>query len=107
MPAPADESEPAMVSAIGIVIARLAGIEVVASGPCPVVARRVIASKFLRAILNPARCLFGDDSDGSLLRPDQMQARPVLYRRQRTGRGGDRLRDLFHRRPLRPPGKIL
>src|SRR5947207_13707160 len=53
MPAPPDESEPAMVSAIGIVIARLAGIEVVASGPCPVVARRVIASKFLRAILNP------------------------------------------------------
>src|SRR5437016_12900752 len=53
MPAPPDESEPAMVSAIGIVIARLAGIEVVVSGPCPVVARRVIASKFLRAILNP------------------------------------------------------
>jgi len=46
-----------MVSAIGVVIALLAGIEIVASGPCPVVARRVIASKFLRAILDPARCL--------------------------------------------------
>src|SRR5713226_8194332 len=57
MPAPPDESEPAMVSAIGVVIALLAGIEIVASGPCPVVARRVIASKFLRAILDPARCL--------------------------------------------------
>src|SRR6476660_4004426 len=106
MPAPPDESEPAMVSAIGVVIARLAGIEGVASKPCPVLARRVIASKFLRAILHQAQCP-GDDSDGSLLRPDQMQARPVLYRRQRACRGRDRLRDLFHRGPLRPAGKIL
>src|SRR5438046_7615814 len=57
MPAPPEESEPAMVSAIGVVIARLAGIEIVASGPCPVLARRVIASKFLRAILHQARSL--------------------------------------------------
>jgi DNA-binding Lrp family transcriptional regulator len=46
-----------MVSAIGVVIARLAKIQVVASGPCPVVARHVIASKFLSAILKPARRL--------------------------------------------------
>jgi DNA-binding Lrp family transcriptional regulator len=46
-----------MVSAIGVVIARLAGIQIVASRPCPVVARHVIASKFLSAILHPARCL--------------------------------------------------
>src|SRR6266568_7237080 len=103
MPAPPDESEPAMVSAMGIVIVLLAGIQTGASGACPVlewhdfspnrhptlsfclsmisgqtlrvcpegkpvptphqvrgrlfpdhaVARRVIASKFLSAILNP------------------------------------------------------
>src|SRR5258707_10109677 len=57
MTAPPDESEPAMVSAIGVVIARLAGIQIVASRPCPVVARHVIASKFLSAILHSARCL--------------------------------------------------
>src|SRR5450631_1625400 len=51
MPAPADESEPAMVSAMGMVIARLAPIRSVGSGPCPVLARRVIASKFSNAIL--------------------------------------------------------
>src|SRR5260370_31605159 len=57
MPAPPDESEPAVVSVIGVVIARLAGIQIVASRPCPVVARHVIASKFLSAILHSARCL--------------------------------------------------
>src|SRR5882757_7631653 len=49
----------------------------------------------------------GDDSDGSLLRPVQMQARPVLRRRQCPRRGRDRLRDLLHRRRLRPPGQVL
>src|SRR6266567_5996207 len=53
MPAPPDESEPAMVSAMGIVIVLLAGIQTGASGSCSVLARRVIASKFLNAILNP------------------------------------------------------
>jgi DNA-binding Lrp family transcriptional regulator len=45
-----------MVSATGVVIALLAGIQLVASGPCPVIARRVIASKFSTAILIAARC---------------------------------------------------
>src|SRR6266699_4512146 len=53
MPAPPDESEPAMVSAMGTVIVLLAGIQTGASGSCSVLARRVIASKFLSAILNP------------------------------------------------------
>jgi DNA-binding Lrp family transcriptional regulator len=52
MPAPPDESEPAMVSAIGVVIVGLAGIQGVASGSCSVLARRVIASKFPNAILS-------------------------------------------------------
>jgi hypothetical protein len=46
MPAPPDESEPAMVSAMGIVIARLAGISAIRSGSCFVLARPAIGSKF-------------------------------------------------------------
>jgi DNA-binding Lrp family transcriptional regulator len=46
-----------MVSAIGVVIALPAEIVAVASEACPVLARRVIASKFLNAILNPTRRL--------------------------------------------------
>ena len=38
---------------------------------------------------------FGDDRDGSLLRPDQMQARPVLHGRQRARGGRDCIRDLL------------
>jgi DNA-binding Lrp family transcriptional regulator len=57
MPAPPEESEPAIVSAIGVVIALPAGFEAVASEPCPVLARRVIASKLLNAILNPEKRL--------------------------------------------------
>src|SRR5258708_11848703 len=106
IPAPPDESEPAMVSATGVVIGPLAGIQAFASGACSVLARGVIASKFLNAILKPMRAP-GDDSDGSLLRPVQMQTRPVLCRRQRARRGRDRLRDLFHRGRLRPAGEVL
>ena len=43
MPAPPEESEPAMVSATGTVIARLA--QMVCSGPYSVLARSVIPSK--------------------------------------------------------------
>src|SRR5580700_8624411 len=107
MPAPPEESEPAMVSAIGIVIAGLAGISAFVPRPCFVLARRVVASKFRDAILNLAPSPFGDDSDGSLLRPVQMQARPVLRRRQRARLGRNRLRDLFHRGRLRSAGQIL
>src|ERR1700686_3992379 len=57
MPAPPEESEPAIVSAMGRVMASLAEIWTVASGACAVLARRVIASKFLNAILNPTRGL--------------------------------------------------
>ena len=46
MPAPPEESEPAMVSAIGIVIAPLAGISAFLPGPCFVLARRAIGGKF-------------------------------------------------------------
>src|ERR1700722_15781468 len=47
MPAPPDESEPAMGSATGIVIAWLATRFVtIRSGSCPVLARRANASKF-------------------------------------------------------------
>ena len=49
----------------------------------------------------------GDDSDGSFLRPDQMQARPVLHRRQRAGGSRDCVRDLFHRGRLRSAGEVL
>src|ERR1700720_3191331 len=102
MPAPPEESEPAMVSAMGIVIAGPAEIQAVASCACFVLARRVVASKFRDAILTPGSMpFFGDDSDGSLLHSDQMQARPILRRRQRARRGRDRLRDLLHRRALR------
>src|SRR3979490_808004 len=95
MPAPPEESEPAMVSAMGIVI----------------VLRGSAAGHWqqvdLHAILNPARRLFGDSSDGSLLRPVQMQAWPVLRRRQRACGGRDRLGDLLHCRRLRSAGEIL
>src|SRR6266851_1939096 len=57
MPAPPEESEPAMVSATGIVIMPLAAIQVIRSRSCSVLARRVIASKFLGAILSPNTAL--------------------------------------------------
>src|SRR5665213_4374073 len=112
MPAPPDESEPAMVSATDIVIAWLASIQAVRSGAYPVLARHVMASKLachdarFFALLGPCDAL-GDDSDGSLFRPVQMQAWPVLCRRQRPRRGRDRLGDLFHRGRLRSAGEIL
>ena len=46
MPAPPDESEPAMVSAIGIVIVLPAGISAIGSWSCFVLARGFITSKF-------------------------------------------------------------
>src|ERR1700722_6531935 len=105
MPAPPDESEPAMVSAIGIVIAHPASAAAVQAGSCAVLARPVIASKFLGAILRLTSS--GDDNDGSLLRPDQVQARPVLHRCERACGSRDCLGDLFHRRRLRPAGQVL
>src|ERR1019366_9613372 len=112
IPAPPDESEPAMVSAMGIVIVLLAGISAIQGGSWVVLARSDIASKL--ACHRPSNLAywagcdaFGDDSDGSLLRPVQMQTWPVLCGRQRARRGRDRLRDLFHRRRLRPVGKVL
>src|SRR5882757_4042312 len=95
MPAPPDESEPATVSAMGMVIVLPAGISADASGSYALLARHVIASKFSSAILHPAP--LGDDSDGSLFRPVQMQAWPVLRRRQRARRGRDCLGDVFYR----------
>src|SRR6202163_4451256 len=113
MPAPPEESEPAMVSAIGIVIMLPAEIMLPHWGPQAVLDRRTVAGKFAchrppdLAYWGLDATPFGDDSDGSLFRAVQMQARPVLCGRQRAGRGRDRLGDLLHRRRLRPAGEVL
>src|SRR5205814_4032252 len=60
MPAPPEESEPAMVSAMGIVIAGPAEIQAVASCACFVLARHVVASKFRGAILTPGSMPFSE-----------------------------------------------
>jgi hypothetical protein len=64
MPAPPDESEPAMVSAIGVVIILLAGVSAIRKkGRYPLVARPAIGSKFachgarFFALLAPTRRL--------------------------------------------------
>jgi DNA-binding Lrp family transcriptional regulator len=49
-----------MVSAIGIVIAGLAAVRIVASCAYPVLARGVVASKFRDAILNRAQSPFSE-----------------------------------------------
>src|SRR5262245_56534564 len=108
MPAPPEESEPAMVSAIGVVIASLALL--VETVPSAVLTRQPIASKL--ACNAGADLAYwpgppGDLGDGALFRPDQMQARPVLYGGQCAGRSRDRIRNLFHRRRLRSAGEVL
>src|SRR5687768_6330153 len=110
MPAPPEESEPAMVSAMGIVMVRLAEIQHGALDcPSPTRARRqvelpkaqvkaqvkahvigsfqprvfftrAVSTSPENAILPPTRRPPGDDRDGSLFRPVQMQTRPVLCR---------------------------
>src|ERR1700722_3449011 len=112
MPAPPDESEPAMVSATGIVIAQLAAVLGFAAWAYPVLTRQAIASKFAcHSLANLALLVQiaapGDDRNGSLFRSVQVQARPILCGGQRARRGRDRLGDLFHRRRLRPPGQVL
>src|SRR5579883_3673529 len=107
MPAPPLESEPAMVSATGVVMmsdsaaAQLqqAGLPGrLKSGPLRTT-RKGPSRVGERAIMGPTLPQ-GDARDGSLLRPDQVQARPVLHGGQRACRGRDRLRDLFHRGQL-------
>src|SRR5580698_10321226 len=109
MPAPPEESEPAMVSATAIVTALLAYI----AGfyrPYPVLTRRLMGSKLTChtacnfALVTRSATPSGDDSDGPIFRPVQMQARPVLYGGQRAGRGRDRVRDLLDRGRLRSAG---
>src|SRR5690348_15207808 len=105
MPAPPEESEPAIVSAIGIAIGSLAQEMPLLRH---VLARRVVASKLCEAIVKPAKAICPwRGSDGSLFRSDQMQARPVLRRCQCACGSRDRLRDLLDRRPLRSARKIL
>src|SRR5689334_15376864 len=109
MPAPPEESEPAIVSATGVVTAALARLG--RWGSSPFLTRALRGSK--PACLAAANLAIGrqhppgDDRDGSLLRPDQMQAWPVLCRGQRACGGRDCLRDLLDRGPLRPAGQVL
>src|SRR5579872_3006474 len=137
MPAPPEESEPAMVSAIGVVMVWRGGFSFIRPVPvrltspaCGVRKRereptsaaasdstssrfsamagyrqaRLLSAPNL-AYLN--RSALGDDSDGSLFHPDQMQARPVLCGGERACGSRNRLRDLFDRGPLRSSGQIL
>src|SRR5579871_2434105 len=101
MPAPPLLSEPAMVSATGKVIVschrQLWAITLT---------RRVVASKFRRAILG-LKTASGDISDDPLFHADQVQAWPVLHGRQCACGEGDRLRDLLDGRPLRSLGEVL
>src|SRR3954454_23085427 len=97
MPAPPEQSEPAMVSATGIVVALPAGVSScrVMAMCCPSAAR--YCQQVVEGYIEPQRDAPGDDSDGAFLCPVQMQARPVLCRRQRARRGRNCLRDLFDR----------
>src|ERR1700722_4231074 len=99
MPAPPDESEPAMVSATGTAISTPKRHKDANAACC--------CQQGLRRYIEVQDSPFGDDSDGALFHPDQMQARPILCRRQCTGGGRDCLRDLLDRGPLRSARQIL
>src|ERR1700678_4408079 len=98
MPAPPEESEPAMVSATRTAISTPNNVKTLT--------RPVVASKVCDVILSRDKP-FGDDSDGPVFHPDQMQAWPILCRRQCAGGGRDCLRDLLDRGPFRSSGQIL
>src|ERR1700733_10088415 len=99
MPAPPDESEPAMVSATGTAISTPKRHKDANAACC--------CQQGLRRYIEVQDSPFGDDSDGALFHPDQMQAWPVLCRRQCAGGGRDCLRDLLDRGPLRSSRQIL